>query len=852
MYLHKLSDLCFFYLFKYQALNQKYKNKNQTWLISLASLVMMSIFLPITVYGVALNPEQQAIFQQLSPTEQQLIIKKMGQEAAPTPSTQAVTDIETVKSRPSAENTAIQNNAQKATDAVSLKEQSEEKIITRPLIQFGYDLFAGTPSTFAPATDIPVPADYVIGPGDTILVQLYGKNNASYELLVNREGVIQFPEIGPMSVAGLSFEELKNHINEVTSQQIIGVKASVTLGNLRSIRIFVLGEAYRPGSYTVSALSTITNALFASGGVTKVGSLRHVQLKRDGKKVAELDLYDLLLNGDTSKDRRLLPGDVIFIPPIGKTVGISGEVRRPAIYEIKNEHKVKQVLNIAGGYLPTAHPASTRVERITHAGNRTLIDLDLTSDAGQNSEIIDGDVIQIFPILEKIEGAILVKGHLHRPGGFAWKPGLRVSDIVSSVSQLLPNPDLSYALIKREKQPERTLSVLSFPLHRAIEHPRSEEDPVLQNRDELLIFGLDNQARKELVQPLIEQIKIQAGINTPASYVTVDGNVRFPGEYPLTTAMRVKDLIAAAGGFTEQAYSVEAEISRGHVDNNNAQHYERIKIDLNDASRGPMTSLISRDQLYIKRIPNWNDKESVVIQGEVNFPGTYPIYKGDTILDLLTRAGGLTDYANPKAAIFLRDDLRKREQQQIERLKKQLERDMANIKVESAQRIEKTSEVSALGENLLSDLVSTQAQGRLVINLPEILEKQEKTIELKDKDRLVIPAKSNEVTVIGEVQFPTSHMYFNKKDVFDYINISGGYTSRSDKKRIYVIKASGEVAAVKNGWLIKRNANIEPGDTVVVPYDTYATGPMTYWMNTSQILFQLATTTAALNAVGVF
>jgi len=236
----------------------------------------------------------------------------------------------------------------------------------------------------------------------------------------------------------------------------------------------------------------------------------------------------------------------------------------------------------------------------------------------------------------------------------------------------------------------------------------------------------------------------------------------------------------------------------------------------------------------------------------VNFPGTYPIYKGDTILDLLTRAGGLTDYADPKAAIFLRDDLRKREQQQIERLKKQLERDMANIKVESAQRVEKTSEVSALGENILSDLVSTQAQGRLVINLPEILEKNEKIIELKDKDRLVIPVKSNEVTVVGEVQFPTSHMYFNKKDVFDYIDISGGYTSRSDKKRIYVIKASGEVAAVKNGWLIKRNTKLEPGDTVVVPYNTYATGPMTYWMNMSQILFQLATTTAALNAVGVF
>ena len=802
----------------------------------------------------AFSAEQMAALQNLSPAQQQQLANQMGVKlpsGVAKPQT-VIEEFQTVTPRTTHTDTAIQKNAQKANDAIRLNEKSEEKVITGQLKQFGYDLFAGSPTTFAPATDIPVPTDYIVGPGDTVIVQLYGKDNATHELVVNREGIMQFPDIGPQSVAGLTFDELKEHIRGVVSRQIIGVKASITMGNLRSIRIFVLGEAHRPGSYTVSSLSNITNALFVSGGVTKVGSLRHVQLKRKGKIVGELDLYDLLLNGDTSKDKRLLPGDVIFVPPIGKTVGVSGEVRRPAIYEIKNETQVQQVVQIAGGYLPTAHPSSTRVERITQNGQRSLVDLDLSSKKDQASFIRDGDIIQIFPILEKIEGAILVNGHLHRPGGFAWKKGQRISDIISSVHQLLPNPDLEYALIKREQQPQRTITIVPFSLAKAINQPKSRHDPQLENRDEVLIFGLSDAERQDIIKPLIDQLKQQAEINTPARYVNVGGNVRHPGDYPLTVNMQVQDLINAAGGYTEQAYSVQAEVSRATIDKENIQRFQRILIDLSDVENGLKQTLVSRDQLFIKRTPNWNDKESVVIQGEVNFPGAYPIYKGDTVVDLLERAGGLNEYANPEAAIFLREDLRKREQQQLVRLKDQLERDMANIKVESAQRIQSSSDISSLGDGLLSDLVSAKAQGRLVINLPDILQNPESSIELKDGDKLFIPAKSTEVTVLGEVQFPTSHMFTGKKNVFDYIDISGGYSSRADKKRIYIIKASGEVAAVKNGWVINRNTGIHPGDTIIVPYDTYATGPMTYWMNMSQILYQLATTTAALNSVGVF
>ncbi len=262
-----------------------------------------------------------------------------------------------------------------------------------------------------------------MGPGDNIIVQLYGKENESHALTINREGEIQFPHLGPLVVAGLSFTDVKALINTTVGEQMIGVKASVTMGALRSIRIFILGEAKLPGSYTVNSLSTMTNALFASGGISKMGSLRNIQLKRGGQLVTHLDLYDLLLSGDTSNDARLLPGDVIFVPSIGKTVGVSGEVRRPAIYELKDEKTTQQAVALAGGFLPTAYPQVSRIERISDGGQRTLVDVDLKSAKGKNLKIKDADVLQVFSVLDTMEDVVLVEGHVKRPGGSAWRQG---------------------------------------------------------------------------------------------------------------------------------------------------------------------------------------------------------------------------------------------------------------------------------------------------------------------------------------------------------------------------------------------------------------------------------------------
>ncbi len=343
---------------------------------------------------------------------------------------------------------------------------------------FGYDLFKGAPTTFAPATDIPVPADYIIGPGDTIILQFFGKENARYSLVVTREGMVQIPKIGPVSAAGQRFSELQKKWQNYINKKMIGVRASITMGRLRSIRVFILGEAERPGSYTVSALSTMTNALFVSGGIKHIGSLRQIQLKRGGQLITELDLYDLLLKGDTSGDVRLQPGDVIFVPPVGRTVGIAGAVRRPAIYELRNEKSVNELINIAGGLLPTALKESAQLERINSGGDRVVIDVNLTDINGLTMVLSDGDVLQVRSVLDRVEKVVKLAGHVERPGSYQWRKGMRLTDLVDSVDDLKPRPDLNYVLIKRELPPDRRIEVHSVNLAQAFE-----------NRDQRRIFN---------------------------------------------------------------------------------------------------------------------------------------------------------------------------------------------------------------------------------------------------------------------------------------------------------------------------------------------------------------------------
>ena len=278
------------------------------------------------------------------------------------------------------------------------------KISEKPLSYFGYDFFVDAPTTFAPANNIPVPPDYILGPNDNIRIILFGNKNATYRLKVTREGEIFFPGVGPIAVAGLTFLDTKEIIQKVVDNQLIGTQVSITLGSLRSIDIFVLGDANQPGMFTVSALSTLTNAIFKSGGIKSTGSLRNIQLKRKGKVIATFDFYDLLLKGDTSNDSRLMQGDVIFIPPITKTVGIDGEVGRPGIYELKGNETLRDLVTFSGNLKPKADIFSAELKRVNPSDNGfSLSQVDMQVASQDSFQLKNGDVIGIYPVINELK-----------------------------------------------------------------------------------------------------------------------------------------------------------------------------------------------------------------------------------------------------------------------------------------------------------------------------------------------------------------------------------------------------------------------------------------------------------------
>lgn len=920
-----------------------------------------------------LTPAQIQQLQSLSEQERQALLQQLGAQSGErqrqipeqvnlTPLSQQDPQSPQDQQTQNLAEQAIEQNAQQRQlqDSITADQQAQQT--QQPLRQFGYELFNSAPSTFAPATNIPVPANYVMGPGDTVIIQLYGQRNLTHELVITREGMLMFPEIGPVSVAGMTFQELRDQIQNIVANQLIGQNANVTLGALRSINVFVLGEAAQPGSYTVSSLSTMTNALFASGGVTRIGSLRNIRLMRNGEQITELDLYDLLLRGDTSADARLLPGDVIFIPPIGKTVGIAGEVRRPAIYELKDETSPADILNLSGGLNPTAFPRASRIERINELGERTIVDVDLSPGSAPDPVLNDGDVIQVYSVLDQVESVVMLEGHVQRPGAFQWRNGLRVSDILPSVSNMLPNPDLEYALIAREMQPTRRIELIYVDLGAAISNPGGPQDLTLQPRDQLHTFGasqnrqsqlqdlldrlydqasfesppmivrvsgnvrfpgeyplvrdmtlgaairfagglladseldtillerrtdqrgsidvelhsldpaslrpqqtitlreLDqvivfnaNEPRDDLLADTLTRLRAQANINQPTQVVSVNGQVRFPGDYPLSRGLTADALINLAGGLTESADTRVAEITRFDAEPGIGRQIGHVELDLqNSGLMGRGFSLSPFDQLVVRQMPNWTEYETVYVGGEVNSPGTYSITKQDTISSLIARAGGLTQYADPRAAIFLREELRLNEQRMLDEFRTRLEREVITRRLQTDNNNTNigTSDIS----ELLERISGVTATGRLVIDLPSILAGNARPDEdpiLRNGDELLIPRTQQEVSVIGEVNRPTSHLFDRRMSVADYINSSGGFTNDADRGNVYIIKASGEVVSYGDArWFFQERSRLSAGDTIIVPFDSYRPNQLQIWTSVSQILFNISTTLLAIERVG--
>ncbi|NVK49913.1 MAG: SLBB domain-containing protein [Cyclobacteriaceae bacterium] len=719
-------------------------------------------------------------------------------------------------------------------------EQDQVEEETEELKAFGYELFAGEPTSFEPNLNIPVPASYVIGPGDTFEIQLFGKTSQQLNLSVDRNGQLSLGELGPISVAGLTFEEARQLLKSRFKQQMIGVEASITLGELRSIQVFVLGEAYRPGSYTVSSMSTITNALFVSGGINHIGSLRKIQLKRQGKVVTQLDLYDLLLRGDTRDDERLLPGDVIYIPPVGTTVAVDGAVTRPAIYELLNETSVKQVVAMAGGLKPTAYRLEAQITRIDDNGFTTSL---AVSDPAQSTvKVKTGDQLSVQERVDVKRGVVKLRGHVYRPKSVAWQRGMRVSDLVPSLDVLKSLPQLSSAILVRERLPLRTLSIETVNLAKVLQNKGSQSDKVLEPQDELIVLGFTEE-REENLADLIEALEKQAYAGQSAKIASVSGLVRFPGIYPLGENMTARELIELAGGLAESAYGLNAEVTRISMQDPEQTEVEHHFIDLTKTDSRFV--LQSRDVLNVRQRPEYREFATVEVKGEVKFPGIYRIKKGETLKDLMTRVGGFTDFAHIEASLFTRSELKEREEKQLRQLREKLKADIANSQLEQS-NVGKNTNLSSL-EQLSENLDSTEALGRLVIDMKSVLSGKSEDVILKDGDSLVVPAFRQEVSVVGEVQYPTSHLYDPYLNFEEYIERSGGETDKADDERIYIVKADGSVVLpYKSGWVNAIGVEIEPGDTIVVPLDVNATNDLALWTQVSQIIYQLALGAAAI------
>jgi len=733
-----------------------------------------------------------------------------------------------------------------------------ERFGPESLKPFGYDLFNQRVSTFAPAGDVPVPGNYLIGPGDQLNLQLYGSQNRTLRLTVGRDGRLSFPELGPIDVTGKTFEAVANEIEARVARQIIGTQASVGMGNVRSIQVFVMGEARKPGAYTVSGLATVTSALYASGGIELTGSLRDVQLKRRGVTVRRLDVYDLLLRGDTSADIPLLPGDVVFIPPTGATATVSGEVKRPAIYELKGNTSLASLVELAGGLSPEADGSRGSLVRYGEDRRRVAVNVSLDDAVTRRALVANGDVLRVARLRPTIDSGVTLEGHVFRPGVVAWREGLRISEVIPSADELMPNADLGYVLVRRESSTDKSLTVLSADLGAALKQPGSSDDLLLSPRDRVIVFDLQA-GRRLLIDPVLDELRRQSTLEQPNRIVAINGRVKAPGDYPLEPEMRISDLLRAGGNLDPAAYTGSAELLR-FKRGDRERRGELLQIDLAAVLRGDATAdvlLQPFDVLTIQELPEWSVREFVVLRGEVRFPGQYPIRRGETLRSVLERAGGVTGLAFPGGAVFTREEIRARELQQSRDLSDRLRRDLAAAAIQASGATQRgdSAQSTLAAQSLLNELQDSKPIGRLVVDIEAVLAGSlgsRDDLILRNGDELLIPKTRQEVTVIGEVQNSTAHLHRAGLSRDDYVELSGGTTNRADPSRIYVVRANGSVVSAGRGWLGGRggrDVSVQPGDTIVVPLDVERLPPLPLWQAVTGIIYNAAVGLAAISSL---
>ena len=706
------------------------------------------------------------------------------------------------------------------------------------LKRFGADIFRRTAAmTGVVPMDLPAGSDYVLGPGDGLNIDVWGGVSQRLTRTVDREGRISLPESGAIVVAGHSLADAQQLIQQLLGRQYRDVKVDVSLTRLRTVRVYVVGDVVRPGAYDISSLSTPLNALYAAGGPTPRGSLRMVRHLRGQRLMREVDLYDFMLRGVRSDVERLEPGDTILVPPVGPQVTVAGMVRRPAIYELKNEEELSQALDLAGGVLVSATLRQIRVERIVAHQRREMLSLNLPDikdpaaikKAMVSFAIQDGDRITVAPILPYSDRTIYLQGHVFRPGKYPYLAGMKVSDVIRSYTDLLPEP-ADRAEIIRLLPPDFRPVTIEFKLFDVL----AGNDPT----------GL---------QPF-DTIRVLGRYETDAPMVSVYGEVLHPGEYPLSEDMTVAGLIRMAGGFKRSAFTESADLASYVVQNGQRILTEHHTLQIGKAVAGDKSAdapLQPSDVVTIHQLAGWSDiGAAVTVTGEFMFPGTYGIQEGERLSSLIRRVGGFRSTAYPEGAVLERTQVRELAERSRNELIHRIEASALGAKFgANSSGQEQAAVLQAMTqqqEQVLLALRSQPSTGRLVVRISGDIGKWQNTpsdIELRPGDVLSVPKRPTFVLVNGQIYNPSAITYLPGHNAGWYLRQAGGPTELANKKAIFVIRANGSVISGGEGFWKSGvlGTSMLPGDTIVVP-DKIVGGSI-FWKNlltTAQVISSMA------------
>lgn len=795
---------------------------------------------------------------------------------------------------------------------------------------YGVNLFRRPPSTFAPLNMVPVTPDYVIGPGDELLIQAWGQVTLNSRYTVDRTGNIYIPQVGTVHVAGLTFEQIQSYLKAQMGRVFRNFDLNVNMGSLRSIQIFVVGQARRPGSYVISSLSTLTNALFATGGPTPQGSMRHIQLKRSGKVVVDFDLYDLLQHGDKSKDVQLLPGDVIYIPPVGPQVAVAGSVNVPAIYELKSEGDttVGDVLELAAGLTNVASGEKVRLERMDNRRMRSISEVPLDAQ-GRDTVLRDGDLLELVAIVDQYKNAVTLRGNVANPGRYTWKPGMRIRDLLPDKDALvtrdywlkrsqLGQPSLTYI---PTCPPTSTYGIPSLrygiPAGEEGENPdwrySSTRNPNLIGRE----FGNDNNDNQS-IQGNPYNIKnpddLNDGMRTDGelncikvpeyalsnrgannSYTQSSGdttsnttNTASPNERQngTVTNNRTSSAASASVGLTTDNSSAgqfrprnNVKLSEPDIDWSYAvierQSKENLTTSLlpfnlgkvvleGDNSQdlelmpGDVVTIFSKADI---RVPQSQQTRFVRLEGEFGSSGIYSVHPGETLRELVKRAGGFTSDAYLYGSEFTRESTRRVQQQHLNEYIDQIALQAstnATSNFGSAVSAQDTAALAAAqqqNQNVINSLRRARATGRIVLNLlPDSRDVAAlPDLPLEDGDQFIVPRIPSTVSVDGAVYNQNSFVYDPHKRLGDYIRQAGGANRDADRGRAYVIRASGAVISKQYSSTLRGNSfdsvRLYPGDTVVIPLNLDKGKRLRLIVDIAQIVGQFGLAIAAANVI---